>query len=300
MPGSVQLTAHRGGVGGRAVAAGVADLAIAPDGEHIYAVDVGTSSGVSLPCLAEDASPPSTRRDARHRPDRQPRWWDPLCGRHIDHLTGVVAALTASNGCRRDPGEPPSSRSLARDATVSIALSPDRRTALATVGGSGLGSNAFLYPIALNGGTSMTGPSSPITLAGANPASDSGLGPDAGPSSSRRHARPGSGGADQCAVRRPGRSGHHLRRQFLYRGVRGRKHLRWDFGDGQAPGPGSQVVSHSYAAPGTYHVTLTETDSAGTSIPPAVRAPSFSRGWTRPDAVPASRSVCSQPPSRCR
>ncbi len=61
----------------------------------------------------------------------------------------------------------------------------------------------------------------------------------------------------------------------------------WDFGDGSGPGPNSQVVSHSYGAPGTYHVTLTETDSAGTSIPPAVISPIFC-GWPGTDALPAS------------
>jgi hypothetical protein len=45
----------------------------------------------------------------------------------------------------------------------------------------------------------------------------------------------------------------------------------WNFGDGSGlSAPSSEVVSHSYAAPGTYQVTVTETDSAGTSIPPAV------------------------------
>ncbi len=47
--------------------------------------------------------------------------------------------------------------------------------------------------------------------------------------------------------------------------------FRWDFGDGSGlPAPSSEVVSHTYSAPGTYHVTVTETDSAGTSVPPAV------------------------------
>jgi hypothetical protein len=49
----------------------------------------------------------------------------------------------------------------------------------------------------------------------------------------------------------------------------------WNFGDGSPPPPNANVVSHSYAAPGTYQVTLTETDSAGTSIPPAVINPPF-------------------------
>ncbi len=43
----------------------------------------------------------------------------------------------------------------------------------------------------------------------------------------------------------------------------------WSFGDGGSAVSSSPTVSHVYAAPGTYTVTLTETDSAGTSIPPA-------------------------------
>jgi PKD repeat protein len=50
----------------------------------------------------------------------------------------------------------------------------------------------------------------------------------------------------------------------------------WDFGDGSSlPAPSSQVVTHSYAAPGNYQITLVETDSAGTSIPPAVASTSL-------------------------
>jgi hypothetical protein len=44
----------------------------------------------------------------------------------------------------------------------------------------------------------------------------------------------------------------------------------WNFGDGQSATTGSPVVSHTFANAGAYNVTLTETDSAGTSIPPAV------------------------------
>ncbi len=50
----------------------------------------------------------------------------------------------------------------------------------------------------------------------------------------------------------------------------------WDFGDGSSlPAPGAQAATHSYAAPGTYQVTLVETDSAHTSIPPGVAGTSF-------------------------
>jgi hypothetical protein len=44
----------------------------------------------------------------------------------------------------------------------------------------------------------------------------------------------------------------------------------WDFGDLTTAGPsGSPLVSHSYSKPGTYQVTLTEVDSAGTGFTPA-------------------------------
>lgn len=39
----------------------------------------------------------------------------------------------------------------------------------------------------------------------------------------------------------------------------------WDFGDGSGPFLGSATTSYIYAAPGTYTVTLTETDTSGTS-----------------------------------
>jgi YVTN family beta-propeller protein len=40
---------------------------------------------------------------------------------------------------------------------------------------------------------------------------------------------------------------------------------RWDFGDGQTATTTSAMTSHTYAAPGSYTVTVTETDDAGCS-----------------------------------
>jgi len=50
----------------------------------------------------------------------------------------------------------------------------------------------------------------------------------------------------------------------------------WDFGDGHGTATATSQASHVYATPGNYKVTLTETDSAGTSIPPAVFLTGFS------------------------
>jgi hypothetical protein len=49
----------------------------------------------------------------------------------------------------------------------------------------------------------------------------------------------------------------------------------WNFGDGGTTTTAIPTVSHSYAAPGTAVVTVTETDSAGTSVPPAVSGTGF-------------------------
>ena len=45
--------------------------------------------------------------------------------------------------------------------------------------------------------------------------------------------------------------------------------FRWDFGDGSGlPAPKRGGLSYRIPRSGTYHVTVTETDSAGTSVLP--------------------------------
>ena len=52
--------------------------------------------------------------------------------------------------------------------------------------------------------------------------------------------------------------------------------FHWTFGDGQSQTTTGQTTSHTYASAGNYTVTLVETDSAGTSVPPAVGFTLFS------------------------
>jgi hypothetical protein len=52
--------------------------------------------------------------------------------------------------------------------------------------------------------------------------------------------------------------------------------FHWTFGDGQSQTTGAQTASHTYANAGNYTVTLVETDSAGTSVPPSVGGTFFS------------------------
>jgi hypothetical protein len=49
----------------------------------------------------------------------------------------------------------------------------------------------------------------------------------------------------------------------------------WSFGDGATTTTSSPTVTHSYGTSGAHTVTVTETDSAGTSVPPAVAGTPF-------------------------
>jgi hypothetical protein len=73
----------------------------------------------------------------------------------------------------------------------------------------------------------------------------------------------------------------------------------WDFGDGSAPvDTSAPTVSHVYGSQGTYTATVTETDIAGTSVPPAPSVPGAVNGpGTSPylDASP-SASLSEQVP----
>ncbi|HMC40313.1 MAG TPA: PKD domain-containing protein [Acidimicrobiales bacterium] len=53
----------------------------------------------------------------------------------------------------------------------------------------------------------------------------------------------------------------------------------WNFGDGSpVVNSGGPTVTHTYASQGTYTVTVTETDSAGVSVPPAPYVPTAVNG----------------------
>ena len=67
---------------------------------------------------------------------------------------------------------------------------------------------------------------------------------------------------------------------------------RWDYGDGTVETTSTPTASHVYATPGTYAVTLTVTDSAGTSTTKAFtgQAMAAQRWSLRPRSRRRSRS----------
>jgi PKD repeat protein len=62
----------------------------------------------------------------------------------------------------------------------------------------------------------------------------------------------------------------------------------WDFGDGATQATAGPAVPHAYARPGTYHVTLVETDGAGATVATSPPSTIFTgRTMTRQGGTPA-------------
>jgi hypothetical protein len=256
----------------------VVDLAVAPDGSALY----GTS-------FASGFTPPSRlfRLALPFNPKSLATWADPSANSPIAvafarsltvdrrgqtvYLAGlnangqsVVQAVAASTGAPGAAATVPLNSSSNGNGgfnggVTSIALSPDGGTLLA-IGGNVNASGSvstLLYPISRAGlvvgaRSGALGNSTPIgprdvvvtpdqaPLAGITPASASAGTPmtlDASASS------------------------------VAYGNI---TNYAWNFGDGSPiVNSGAPTVTHSYATQGTYKVTVTETDSAGTSIPPA-------------------------------
>ena len=73
---------------------------------------------------------------------------------------------------------------------------------------------------------------------------------------------------------------------------------RWDFGDGSAPLTTSDAVTtHAYDAPGPHTVTVTETDSAGTSTTKAFTGQAMSRNGSPTAAATATVDIVQGPPA---
>jgi YVTN family beta-propeller protein len=125
-----------------------------------------------------------------------------------------------------------------------VAITPDQATAYVTNGGAG--ANA-VTPIALStntAGTNITVGSGPDAVA---------ITPDQAPVASFT-AGPGPSGTPS--------SFDASASTVAYGSV---TNYHWDFGDGNTLNTASSLTTHSYATSGSYTVTLTETDTAGTS-----------------------------------
>jgi hypothetical protein len=248
---------------------GVTDLAVAPDGHHIYGTDVGTVFSVSLP-LSTSGTTFSTRATSGRSPislaavtvspDGQTVYAAGLSSRGF---TGAVVSVAAPAGPLRSVvGLPSGANQLA---AMSIAISPDQETLLATIGGGTLNTAATLFPVALAAGGSMSPASRPINLTTGVPESDPALGPTPGPEAVV--VTPDQAPVASLTTPPAVQVGHPVTfnassSTVAYGSV---SSFAWNFGDGTSVTTAIPTVSHTYAAPGPHIVTVLETDSAGTS-----------------------------------
>jgi hypothetical protein len=163
-------------------------------------------------------------------------------------LEGEVQALSAGNG---SPGAAAAVPGLT--GASGIAGSPDGSTLL--VAGSN-GSASFVYPVSVSSFSVGTPASLGANGTGVAP-QDITVTPDQAPTANLAAAA-GTAGVSLTLDA----SASNVRYGSIVQ-------YQWLFGDGGSATTSGPTVSHTYSAAGTYTATVTVTDSAGTSIPPA-------------------------------
>jgi hypothetical protein len=271
----------------------VNDLAVSPDGSHLYGAQGSGRTGdvfdLPLPLSVGETQPPG---------------WPVRT-----NLDAAVAVTVNASGSRIYVGGRPASTS--QNSTVfavdpstgkvlgtvpvpihvnanlagglaGIAVSPDGGT-LTAVGTDGAAPNlnvTEIYPVDLN---SLSGPPSPTQLPTSFGATsgpqDVAITPDQAPIAdfTSHPANAGSSTTFDAAAPSSVRYGSIT-------------NYSWDFGDGTTgSGP---TPSHVYATSATFSVTLTETDSAGTSVP-AGSCPGTPNAVTTSGQTPYANASCS-------
>lgn len=168
---------------------------------------------------------------------------------------GELQALSAASGAA---GRTASIPGLAEDANAAggptgLALSPDAASVV-VVGEDGA-ADSWAYPVATSsmavGGAADLGP---VASSASEPVA---ITPDQAPVAALSAA---AGTAQKPVTLDAGGS------SVAYGSIVG---YRWDFGDGTSSQTSGPSVTHTWAAQGSYTVTLTETDGAGASVAPA-------------------------------
>ncbi len=249
---------------------GTVDLAISPDGSHIYGVDIGTVFGVGLPLPAAGTTLSSSVTSGTVgvnlladtvSPDGQTVYAGGLT--QSSSFGSAVASLAAPAGPLEHVAALPSA--VSRDGALSLAVSPDQSTLLATVGGGGGSASAALFPVGLGSAGAMNAPARAMNLTNGTPQSDPSLGPTAGPQAVV--VAPDQAPVARIAPPAPVQVGQSATLDaspstVAYGQV---NTFAWTFGDGKTAVTSGPTAFHPYSAPGIYTVTVTETDEAGNS-----------------------------------
>jgi hypothetical protein len=289
---------------GRALG-GVFDLAVAPNGSRLYSVlnYLGAHSLIAwnLPLAATSA--PVVRQPLAGNtgpglaisPDGQTVFTATYSPSAVAPVPSTLQSLSASTGAPLRAATIPIESTSSGSGVMGLAVSPDGSTLLA------FGPNppgavfipARVYPVQLPG-LAVGTPSNTQTSFTPGPQNIA-ITPDQAPAAS---VAPTSGAG--CTSTTISAAGSNV----VYGSI---VNYAWNFGDGQTATSGGPTVQHTYTAAGTYNVTVTETDSAGTSVPPAVPGTFFavnSTGQTpfkrasnsARSSAPVAISSCGSPP----
>jgi hypothetical protein len=242
---------------GANVGPAVTDLALTPDGRRLFGTDGASVFALSLPLSVAEGASPSVTVPGTTTVTVGPNGGTVYAGGVDGNQNAFVTGFPVGSP------NPLATRTLqpnAEGAAVSLAVSPDGATLIAMVGAS------TLYPIPVNGGGPLP-PGRGVAVPGGFTAGGGNevvaITPDQAPTASFVAQPQPAGTAATFDATGSG---------VAYGSIVG---YQWSFGDGATVSGTGPKTAHAYAHAGTFTIIVTEIDSAGTTVPPAVAGTPF-------------------------
>jgi hypothetical protein len=234
---------------------GVTDLALTPDGTRLFGADGASVFALGLPLSPTEATALSRPMPGARTVTVAPNGTTVYAGGVANGQAFVAGFPVAAPNPTVSQGLGPAGPG----GVVGLAVSPDAGTLVATRGDPGSPSTT-ITAVPVNGGTPLRpGPPMAIPLGFQTDNGDQvAVTPDQAPAA-RFVAQPQPLGTPST-FDATGSS-------VAYGSI---TTYQWSFGDGVAVTTTGPTIAHNYAHPGTFTITLVETDSAGTTVPPAV------------------------------
>lgn len=242
---------------GATIGTGVTDLALTPDGRRLFGADGASVFGLTLPLSATEGANPSVAMGGAGAVTVGPNGSTVYAGGVDANQNAFVAGFPVPSP---NPVATRTVQPSAQGDDVSVAVTPDGSTLVAAVGGS------TLYPVPVNGGNPLP-PGRGVGLPGGFAAGHGNevlaVTPDQAPAASFV-AQPQAVGAASTF--------DATKSTVAYGSIAS---YRWSFGDGASATTTAPTIAHPYTHTGSFTITVTETDSAGTTVSPAVAGTPF-------------------------
>ena len=270
---------------GTNVGSAVTDLTLTPDGRRLFGADGASVFGLTLPLSPSEGANPSVTMPGVTSATVGPNGGTLYAGGVDGGQNAFVAGFPV------DSVNPLATRTLQPNAKgdgVSLAVAPDGATLVAMVGSS------TLYAIPVNGGNPLApgrGVGVPNGFASGSGNEVLAITPDQAPTASFVAQPQPAGTASTFDA---------TRSSVAYGSISG---YQWSFGDGATVSSTGPTTAHTYAHTGTFTITVTETDSAGTTAPPAVAGTPFAvdgpgqTPYRQASTAAAARATITVPPA---